>query len=94
MTIRVIAYRDKPRADLLPVSAMQEPIVSRAVTYGPSTAIEGGPRFCPLGEQNEPYKSLHRAFDPPPIFADAKAVVASNAAEFTRWASMGLLCKP
>lgn len=27
-------------------------------------------------------KSLQRTFDPPPIFADAKTDVASNAAEF------------
>ena len=61
MTIRVIAYRDKPRADLLTVSAMQEPIVPRAMTYGPSAATEGGPRFCPFLVENEPYKSLKLA---------------------------------
>ncbi len=84
MTIRVIAYRDKPRADLLPVSAMQEPIVSRAVTYGPLAATEGGPRFCPFLLQNEPYKSLQVTFDSPPTFASAKAGVDSNAPEFRR----------
>ena len=33
-----------------------------------------------------PNKSLQRTFDPPPIFAAAKTVVASNAAELRRWA--------
>ena len=31
-------------------------------------------------------KSLQRTFDPPPIFATAKTVVASNAAELWRYA--------
>ena len=84
MTIRVITYRDKPRADLLPVSAMQEPIVSRAVTYGPSTAIEGGPRFCPFVEQSEPYKSLQLTFDSPLGLARPSPHVESNAAELRR----------
>jgi hypothetical protein len=32
-----------------------------------------------------PNKSLQRTFDPPPIFADAKTGVASNAAELRRY---------
>ena len=31
-----------------------------------------------------PNKSLQRTFDPPPIFAAAKTVVASNSAELGR----------
>ena len=84
MTIRVIAYRDKSRADLLPVSALQEPIATRSVTYGPFAATKGGPRFCPFLLQNQPYKSLQVTFDPPPTFATAKAGVASNAPELRR----------
>jgi len=32
-----------------------------------------------------PNKSLQRTFDPPPIFAAAKTVAASNAAELRRY---------
>ena len=35
--------------------------------------------------KHAPNKSLQRTFDPPPIFAAAKTVVASNAAELRRW---------
>lgn len=35
-----------------------------------------------------PNKSLHRTFDPPPIFAAAKAAVAANAAELKRQISV------
>jgi len=31
-------------------------------------------------------------FDPPPIFATAKTVVASNAAELRRYANKGIVC--
>jgi hypothetical protein len=69
---------------LLTVSAMQEPIVSRAVTYRPSAATEGGPRFCPFVVENQPYKSLQVTFAPPRTFASAKARVASNAPDLRR----------
>ena len=84
MTIRVIAYRDKPRADLLPVSAMQEPIASRAVTYGPLAATKGGPRFCPFLHQNEPYKLLHLTFDSLLGLATPSPHIESNAGELRR----------
>lgn len=57
MTVRVIANRDKPRAHLLSVSALQDPHAYRAVTYGPSVAAEGGPQLCPFNWGFGPYNA-------------------------------------
>ena len=56
MTVRVIAYRDKPRAHLLSVSALPDPCMHRTVVYRPSAATDGGPQFCPTTSELEPYK--------------------------------------
>ena len=86
MTVRVIANRDKPRAHLLTVSAKQEPIVDRAVTYGPSAATEGGPHFYPFTAEGKPYKSLERDF------CSVRCAYSTKAPQLKRYAPTQMHC--
>ena len=47
--------------------------------------------FPEMTESAPHNNSLQQAFDPPPIFAAAKTVVASNAAELRRYADARVL---